>query len=203
LTWPLLTKSDGTKFGKTASGAVWLDPERTSPYQFRQFWLQTDDADVRDRLLRFSLQPIEEIESILTEHEAAPHERAAQRSLAHELTAMVHGEPAARAAGAAAAVLFGSDPREADADAMAVVAGELALTEVAAADCADLPDLLVRCGLAKSKGDARRTLEQRGFRCNGEVLELDSDVLQIAPLEGGYRLMQKGRTSHHLLQIFS
>ena len=203
LTWPLLTKSDGTKFGKTASGAVWLDPERTSPYQFRQFWLQTDDADVRDRLLRFSLQPIDEIESILTEHEAAPHERAAQRSLAHELTAMVHGEPAARAAGAAAAVLFGSDPREADADAMAVVAGELALTEVAAADCADLPDLLVRCGLAKSKGDARRTLEQRGFRCNGEVLELDSDVLQIAPLEGGYRLMQKGRTSHHLLQIFS
>ena len=116
---------------------------------------------------------------------------------------MVHGDGAARAADAAAAVLFGSDPREADADAMGVVAGELSLTEVTAAECEDLPAILVQCGLAKSKGDARRTLEQRGFRCNGEVLELDSNVSEIAPLEGGYRLMQKGRTSHHLLQIFS
>ena len=203
LTWPLLTKSDGTKFGKTAAGAVWLDPERTSPYQFRQFWLQTDDADVRDRLLRFSLKSIEEIDEILTQHESAPHERAAQRALSYELTAMVHGEDAARAADAAAAVLFGSDPREADAEAMNVVAGELSVTEVSAADCADLPGLLVQCGLAKSKGDARRTLEQRGFRCNGEVLDLESNVSEIAPLVGGLRLMQKGRTSHHLLRIFS
>ena len=203
LTWPLLTKSDGTKFGKTAAGAVWLDPERTSPYQFRQFWLQTDDADVRDRLLRFSLRTLDEIDALLQQHNAAPHEREAQKALAYEMTAMVHGDPAAVAADAAAAVLFGSDPRDADAAAMGVVAGELPLTEVSAAECDDLPALLVECGLAKSKGDARRTLEQRGFRCNGEVLELNSNVSEMAALKGGFHLMQKGRTSHHLLRIFS
>ena len=203
LTWPLLTKSDGTKFGKTAAGAVWLDPERTSPYQFRQFWLQTDDADARDRLLRFSLRTLDEIDALLQQHEAAPHERAAQKALAYEMTAMVHGDAAAIAADAAAAVLFGSDPRDADSAAMEVVAGELSLTEVSAAECEDLPALLVQCSLAKSKGDARRTLEQRGFRCNGEVLELDSNVSEMSALEGGFHLMQKGRSSHHLLRIFS
>lgn len=203
LTWPLLTKSDGSKFGKTASGAVWLDPERTSPYQFRQFWINTDDADVADRLMRFSLRPIDEIEEVLRRHGDAPHEREAQRMLADELTALVHGEVAAMAAASAAEVLFGGDPRDADGAAMAVVAGELALTEIASNECDDLPAVLVTTGLAKSKGDARRTLEQRGFRCNGEVLDGDCDLRTIAPLEGGFVLLQKGRTSHHLLRIFS
>lgn len=203
LTWPLLTKSDGSKFGKTASGAVWLDPERTSPYQFRQFWINTDDADVADRLMRFSLRPIDEIEEVLRRHGDAPHEREAQRMLADELTALVHGEVAAIAAASAAEVLFGGDPRDADGAAMAVVAGELALTEIASNECDDLPAVLVATGLAKSKGDARRTLEQRGFRCNGEVLDGDCDLRSIAPLEGGFVLLQKGRTSHHLLRIFS
>lgn len=203
VTWPLLTKADGTKFGKTADGAVWLDPERTSPYQFRQFWLQVDDADIRDRLLRFSLAPVAEIEELLTTHEHAPHERVAQRALAHELTALVHGNEAAAAADAAAEVLFGGDPRDADAATMDMLAGELACTEMSTDGLSDLVEVLVTIGLASSRGDARRTIDGRGFRCNGVVLDADTDLASQSLLAGGYLLLQKGRRSHHLVRIFS
>ena len=203
VTWPLLTKSDGTKFGKTASGAVWLDPERTSPFQFRQFWLQTDDSDVRDRLMRFSLRPVDEIEDVLSRHESAPHERAAQRALAHEITAMVHGTDAADAADAAADVLFGGDPRSLSADALEMVAGEIGIVEVSASDAADLAGVLVTAGLAQSKSDARRTLEGRGYRCNGLVLDDTADLATESPLPGGLLLLQRGRKSHQLVRIFS
>ena len=202
-TWPLLTKSDGTKFGKTSSGAVWLDPDRTTPYQFRQFWLQTDDADVRDRLLRFTLHPLDELEDLVIRHETAPHERLAQRALAHELTAMVHGETAALAADAAAQVLFGADPRSVSAEALSMVATEIGVIEVSVADAADTAGVLVSAGLAQSKSDARRTLEGRGFRCNGEPLEADVDLCAVPTLPGGTLLLQRGRKSHRLLRIFS
>ena len=203
VTWPLLTKSDGTKFGKTASGAVWLDPERTSPYQFRQFWIQTDDSDVRDRLMRFSLAPIAEIEDILDRHSSAPHERLAQRALAHEITAMVHGDAAAAAADAAAEVLFGADPRTVSAAAMAMVADEIGVVEVSAADADDLAAVLVAAGLAQSKSDARRTLEGRGFKCNGHAIDETTSLSGQTPLPGGALLLQRGRKSHRLVRIFS
>jgi tyrosyl-tRNA synthetase len=203
LTWPLLTKADGTKFGKTASGAVWLDPERTTPYQFRQFWVQTDDADVADRLLRFSLAPLEEIHALIAAHEGAPHERRAQRFLARELTALVHGADAAAAAESAATALFGGELAEVDAAALEVIAAEVGRTEVSAADLADLPTVLVRIGLASSKGEARRTLDGRGYRCNGVPVEADCDLAAVPRLPGGHLLMQRGRTSHHLIRIFS
>ena len=91
LTWPLLLRSDGQKFGKSSGNAVWLSPERTSPYQFRQYWVQTDDADIAERLLRFSMRPVDEIEAIVAQHATAPELRLAQRQLAHELTELVHG----------------------------------------------------------------------------------------------------------------
>ena len=203
LTWPLLTKADGTKFGKTASGAVWLDPERTSPYQFRQFWVQTDDADVADRLLRFSLAPLAEIESLLAAHEAAPHERRAQRALADELTALVHGDAAAVAAAAAAAALFGSGIEDLDTEALEVIAAEVGRTAVPADAFGDLAAVLVTVGLAASKGEARRTLDGRGYRCNGAVIEADQDLATVPRLVGGHVLLQRGRTSHHLVRIFS
>jgi len=203
LTWPLLTKADGSKFGKTASGAVWLDAERTSPYRFRQFWLQTDDADVRDRLLRFSLRPLGEIAEVMEAHEQAPHERQAQRTLADELTALVHGEGAADAARAAAAVLFGQDPREASGEALDVVGSEIDSSEVSMGDLDDVPSLLVRIGLASSLGDARRTLEGRGFRCNGTVIEAGEALSTVDRLPGERLLLQKGRKSHHLVRVFS
>jgi tyrosyl-tRNA synthetase len=98
LTWPLITKADGTKFGKTADGAVWLDARRTSPYQFRQFWMQIADADIEHMLPKFSLRSMSEIAEILADQKRTPESRVAQRTLARELTVMLHGEEAADAA---------------------------------------------------------------------------------------------------------
>ena len=113
LTWPLLLKADGTKFGKSAGGAVWLDPDRTSPYLFRQFFVQVDDADVERQLLQFTLLSVEEIEELMVAHRELPEGRRAQRVLRPTMTALVHGEDAARAADSAAEVLFGGDPTSA------------------------------------------------------------------------------------------
>src|SRR5690606_9793676 len=106
LTWPLLTRPDGTKFGKTAAGAVWLDPELTSPYQFRQFWMATEDAEVEARLLQFTLLPVAEVAEIVATHERDPGRRLAQRTLAREVTSLIHSPQAHAAAEAAAEVLF-------------------------------------------------------------------------------------------------
>ena len=110
-TWPLVTKSDGTKFGKTAGGAVWLDPSRTSPYQFRQFWMQMADADVVKYLPQYSLASLDETNALIAEHTGDPGKRVAQRVLAQEMTALVHGTAAAADAAAAADILFGGDPK--------------------------------------------------------------------------------------------
>ena len=129
LTWPLLTRADGAKMGKSVGGAVWLDPAKTSPYQFRQFLVQTDDELVRRYLLHLSLRPLGELEDLLTAHAEAPERRLAQRALADELTALVHGPAAASAAAAAAEVLFGGDPAAAPAEVLAAVAREVPTTE--------------------------------------------------------------------------
>ena len=110
ITWPLVTRSDGSKFGKTADGAVWLDAERTSPYQFRQFWMQLSDAEIARYLPQFSLSSLEECAAIIAEHATAPEKRSAQKHLAQELTAMVHGDAAALAAAQVSEILFGADP---------------------------------------------------------------------------------------------
>src|SRR4051794_28520738 len=110
VTHPLITKADGSKFGKSVGGAVWLDPERTSPYQFWQFWVQVDDVMVGTYLRMLSLRPLEELEALLAEHAAAPERRLAQRALAEELTTVVHGREAAATASRAAEILFGGDP---------------------------------------------------------------------------------------------
>jgi tyrosyl-tRNA synthetase len=203
LTWPLLLKADGSKFGKTADGAVWLDPARTSPYQFRQFWIQADDDAVADHLLRFSTRPLDEIHGLVDEHRAAPEQRRAQRALADELTALVHGEQAAATAAEAAAVLFGSDPRTATEAAIAAVAAEVPSSRVDSGALADVANLLVEIGLATSKSDARRTLSGRGFRANQEVLDDDADLTAHPRLHGKYLLMRRGKTTYHLVEVFS
>jgi tyrosyl-tRNA synthetase len=201
LTWPLLLKSDGTKFGKTASGAVWLDPDKTSPYQFRQFWLQADDDAVVDYLLRFSTHPLDEVRATIAEHQAAPHLRVGQRALARELTTLVHGEAAAAAADEAADVLFGGDPALASAAALDAVAREVPSSTVPVTALGDVAEVLVAAGLASSKGDARRTLEGQGYRCNGVAMSLDSDLAGASRLHGRYLLLQRGKKSHHLLAV--
>ncbi len=201
LTWPLLLNTDGTKFGKSTGGAVWLDPERTSPYQFRQFWIQADDEAIVDHLLRFSTRPLDDVRQVIAEHTEAPHKRLGQRSLARELTALVHGESAAAAADEAADVLFGGDPTEASEAALEAVAREVPSSRRPDTSLGDLVEVLVDVDLARSKSDARRTLEGAGYRCNGVPIDANSLLSDHAPLHGRYLLLQRGKKSHHLVEI--
>ncbi len=201
LTWPLLLKSDGTKFGKTASGAVWLDPERTSPFQFRQFWIQTDDDSIASLMRRCSLRPLSEVEATLAQHSEAPERRRAQRELADELTALVHGAPAARAAAEAADVLFGGDPLQASLDALEAVAREVPTMSVPASALADVPSLLAEIGIVSSKGEARRLCDQGGIKVNGAAISASSLLTDVSRLHGRWLLIRRGRTSHHLVEI--
>jgi tyrosyl-tRNA synthetase len=201
LTWPLVTRSDGEKMGKSVSGAVWLDAARTSPYQFRQFWIQLPDADIESFLLRYSLRPVEDVRAVVATHQADPGRRLAQRALAHELTVLVHGDDAAEAAGAAADVLFGGDPTAASAAALQVVRDEVPSSAVPAGELDDLVSLLDRAGVASSKGEARRLLAQNGIRVNGQRADADTKVAELTPLHGRYLLLGRGRSTYHLVEI--
>jgi tyrosyl-tRNA synthetase len=204
LTWPLLTLPGGAKMGKSAGGAVWLDPDKTSPYRFRQFWVQATDDEVGGFLRRLSLQPLAEVEELVAEHDKAPERRLAQRALADELTALVHGEDAATAAAEAAAVLFGADPLGASAEAFAVVRREVGVTAVPADVLGDVVAVLARTPLASSNGDARRILAQRGFRANGQVLDESTTSLADLPrVEGRYLVIRRGKTSYHVVECAS
>src|SRR4051812_13303136 len=193
LTWPLLTRSDGAKMGKSVGGAVWLDPDKTSPYQFHQFLLQTDDELVGRYLRHLSLRPLAEIEEVLADHARAPERRRAQRALADELTELVHGPAAAAAAAAAAEVLFGGDPTSASAEVLAAVAREVPTTAVPASALDDVVELLVRTGLAQSKSDARRGLDQAAFRLNGRKLDANGQVTASDRLHQRFLLLAMGR----------
>lgn len=202
LTWPLLTKSDGTKFGKTADGAVWLDPKKTSPYQFRQFWVQIADDDIERYLPQFSLRPIEEISAILDEQRSNPAARPAQRALAQELTTLVHGAEAAQAAEEAAAILFGGDPMTASAATMGFIAAEVPTTKMGTAVLADAAGVLSALpGIAASKSEARRLLTQKSVRVNGTTLTGDDELADIPLLHGRYLLVRKGKTTYHLVDF--
>jgi tyrosyl-tRNA synthetase len=202
LTWPLLTKSDGTKFGKTADGAVWLDAAKTSPYQFRQFWVQTADEDIERYLPQFSLRSLEDVDALLDAQRADPSARAAQRALADELTALVHGDESAKAASDAAAILFGGDPMTASASTMAFIAAEVPTTKMGSAALADAAGLLAALpGVAASKSEARRLLSQKSVRANGVALNAEADLTAVALLHGRWMLVRKGKTTYHLVDF--
>ena len=194
---PLLTTAQGTKFGKTEAGNVWLDPAKTSPYAFHQFWLQTDDADV-EQLTRFlTFLPLDEIVAVMQEHDKDRAQRIAQRRLADDVTTRVHGADAVRRAGDAARILFGGgDVRQADAATLAIVAGEVATQSLARGEL-DTPiaiaDALVRVGLAASKGEARRGLVAGGFSVNGVVADESRTITAADLLPGGVVLLRKGK----------
>ena len=200
-TWPLVTRSDGQKFGKTAGGAVWLDPQRTSPYQFRQFWMQMADADVVRYLPQFSLASLDDVRALIAEHEQAPEKRAAQRSLAAEMTSLVHGAEAAQNAEAAADILFGADPTSAAIDALRAVAAEVPTTAVSSTELDDPIALLVRAGVVTSNSDARRTIQQKGLKVNGQTLEEGETLANKGILHDRWVLIRKGKTSYHLFEV--
>ncbi len=205
LTWPLVLRSDGRKFSKSEDDNVWLSPERTSPYRFYQYWLNVPDADVRRFLLQLTLLSAEEAEAVAAASAADPGRREGQRRLARELTDLVHGPTATAAAEAASAVVFGADLDEVAPEGLTVLDGELDTTEVGADRLAaglDVVDLLAEVGLAPSKGEARRRLQQGGVYVNNRRLDPAAAGVGPADVRGGrYVLLGLGRKRHHLLRI--
>jgi len=197
LTVPLVTRSDGAKFGKTADGAVWLSADRTLPYEFHQYWMRTDDRDVERFLLQMTLLPVDRVAEVMAEHVQAPEQRSAQRVLADEVTALIHGSGEVRRANLAAGALFGGS--ELDGEALEALRGIVPETELAADTLAGeepVVDLLVTTGVCSSKGDARRTIDQGGIRLNGE--KIDVAATAVTPVDGRFVLIQKGKKQRHL-----
>ena len=202
---PLLTTASGDKFGKTESGNVWLDPAKTSPYAFHQFWLQVDDADVAQLLRFMTFLSLEEIAELMRAHAVAPGQRVPQRRLADDVTTRVHGAGAVQSARDAARILFGGgDVASADAGTLAMVTAEVATKELSRAELdAGFPlvDALVRSGLAASKGDARRGLTSSGFSVNGVTADSDRPLGAADLLPGGVVLLRKGKRNWAALRL--
>ena len=201
LATPLITKADGTKFGKTESGTVWLDSSLTSPYAFSQFWLNADDRDVVKYLKVFSLRPLDEIETIEAEFTAAPHTRVAQKALAEDVTTLVHGRQAYEQAIAAASALFGGGELAGlDGATLGAATAELPRGDVAASQLSEgLPvaDAFVAAGIVKSKGEARRAIKDGGAYVNNVKVSDQEQTLtstEVLPTEaGGVILLRRGK----------
>lgn len=195
LATPLMTKADGTKFGKTESGAIWLDPELTSPYAFFQFWVNADDRDVVTYLKVFTDLSREEIDDLAKQTVEKPAARAAQRVLAEQATTLVHGETETRRVVAASRALFGrGDLRELDAATLAAAMAEAPTGEVRLGDGATIVDLLVSCGLAESRSAARRSVKEGGaYVNNGKVTDEEWQPAASDLLEGGWLVLRRGK----------
>ena len=200
---PLVTTASGAKFGKTEGGAIWLDPALTSPYQFYQFWINTDDRDAERYLKLFTLLSQDEIKALLRSHDKDPSRREAQKRLAIEVTRLVHGKQACSSAVAASAILFDEfSPQEAEPSAFDVLAQEIPTVAASSAESLTLVDAVVQAGLAKSKSEARRSIEQGGIYVNQQRVK---DVVRtIGPadwLAGGNLLLRKGKKDYGLLRL--
>ncbi len=200
LTWPLMTRADGQKFGKTADSAVWLDAGRTLPFELHQYFVNTDDRDVERLLLQLTLLPVAEVEGIMSAHAAAPHERRAQRALADEVCTLVHGAAATRRAGLASEVLFGE--LSLSLDRLEAVRGIVPETVVSGSTIGgDEPMVgaLVASGVCASRSDARRTITAGGIRVNGRRVASPAEPVDL--VGGRYALVQRGRRRRRLLVV--
>lgn len=211
LATPLITKADGTKFGKTESGTVWLDESLTSPYAFSQFWLNADDRDVVKYLKVFSFRSLEEIEQIEAEFTAAPHTRLAQKVLAEDVTTLVHGKEKYEQAIAAASALFGGgELASLDASTLGAATSELPRGDVSSAQLAEgvpVADAFVTAGIVKSKGEARRAIKDGGAYVNNVKVTGDDQTLtptEVLPTEGGgVILLRRGKKTLGAVDIIS
>jgi tyrosyl-tRNA synthetase len=210
LTCPLITKSDGTKFGKTESGNVWLDPEKTSPYQFYQFWLNVSDEDAAKYIKIFTVLSQKEIEEIISEHDKAPHERLLQKRLAEEVTVMVHSRDEFEGAVEASQILFGKGTTESlkkmsENTFLSVFEGvpvfdvkmEILLNGVSIADlCTEHSEVFA------SKGELRRLVQGGGFSLNKVRIDNPGAVLnKESLLNKKYLLVQKGKKNYYLIRV--
>jgi tyrosyl-tRNA synthetase len=202
LTAPLVTKADGTKFGKTETGAIYLNAARTSPYAFYQFLLNTSDADVARYLKTFTFIPLAEIREITAEHERDPGARVAQRALARHVTELLHGAQAADQAEAAARALFSGEVSELDAGVLEEAFASAPSSEHSKSDLAAgvaLVDLLVSAKVASSKRQAREFIENGAISVNGAKIEdVDARLTQGLLLHGRLALIRRGKKTWHL-----
>ncbi len=196
-TWPLLLRADGKKFGKSEDGAIWLAADRTSPYQFFQYWMNVADADIERFLLQLTLLPVEECKALAAGHAEAPHRRAGQRRLAREITTIVHGPEATAAAEEASAILFGGSPAGASAQALEFLATEVPTSPFTAG--VTLAAALAATPLASSLSDARRTIAQGAASANGAVVSEDRPLDESDLLHNRWLLLRKGKRNYHLL----
>jgi tyrosyl-tRNA synthetase len=206
LTTPLLTKTDGTKFGKTEGGAVWLAAEKTSVYKFYQFLIQVEDAQVVHLLKYFTFLPPEEIEALAAQHTAAPERREAHRKLALELTALIHGEDAAKDAVRASEILFGGSLEgitEKQFDEVIAEVPNLTLSkEILGQPTGALIDVLVATGLCPSKGQARKDIQANGINVNNvRVTDVALTLTAEQLLFGKFVLLRKGKKNYALVRF--
>ena len=201
LTLPLITNADGTKFGKTESGAVWLDVNRTSIYQFYQFWVRVDDRDVVRYLKYFTFLSRDEVEELASQHEAEPHARIAHKALAREVTALVHGEEAVTEAIRASEILFGGELEGITEATFREVAGEVPTCELSTdrfgGEGLWLPELLHEAGLAQSRGQARKDVKGGGVYVNGKRIDDEQHKLTTSDLMfEKYVLLRRGKRNY-------
>ena len=205
---PLITKSDGSKFGKSESGNVWLDPERTSPYQFYQFWMKMPDTDAEKLAPIFSFKEMAEINALIEEHKQAPHLRKLQKMLAEEMTILAHSAEDLDFAKQASDILFGQSSVDAlralnEKQLLEVMDGvpQVSGTKAAAAEGVDIVSFLADAGIFASKGEAKKMLQNNGVSINKEKVGLDHVIKTEQLLNDKYLLIQKGK-SNYTLAIF-
>jgi tyrosyl-tRNA synthetase len=209
LTTPLIKKADGTKFGKTEGGNIWLDPKRTSPYKFYQFWLNASDADVANYIRIFTLKNREEIEALEAEQQLDPSKRPMQKALAKDISCRVHSLADYEAAVAASEILFGKstdeDLRKLSGETLmeifeGVPQGNVGADELSAG--LSIVDAMVKSGFMKSNGEARRALQEGSISVNKVKADAERVLTQADVLAGGVVLLQRGKKNYFLLRVF-
>ena len=208
LTCPLITKADGTKFGKSEKGNIWLDAEKTTPYEFYQFWLNTTDVDCERYIKIFTFRSKEEIEALITEHKTAEHLRLLQRTLAEDLTIAVHGENALQTAIAASNILFGKSTSDdlkllSERDFLSIFSGvpQFSISKEEYSSIGILDALAGKTGFLTSNGEARRELKANAISVNKEKVGEDFMFSENDLINGKYILLGKGKKNNYILIV--
>ncbi|MFC8683738.1 tyrosine--tRNA ligase [Brevibacillus porteri] len=201
LTIPLMLKADGTKFGKTAGGAIWLDPNKTTPFEFYQFWANTDDRDVVKYLKYFTFLSKEEIDELAEKVQTEPHKREAQKALAEEMTRFVHGEELLEQAKRITAALFTGDIKSLSADEIEQGFKEMPTYE-STLETKNIVDWLVEIGIEPSKRQAREDITKGAISMNGErVSDLELEVTPSLAIGGRFIIIRKGKKNYSLVKL--
>lgn len=211
MTTPLITKADGSKFGKSEGGNIWLDAEKTSPYKFYQYWINSSDEDVEKYIKIFSLRDQKELETLINEHREAPHQRLLQRTLAEELTARVHSQEDLDTAIKASSLLFGKSTTEdlesLNEKTLLQVFEGVPQTEINAQDLQEVNDVTTFLSettnnlIFKSKGEARKMIQGGGVSINKSKISSPDQKVDHKLLQGKYLLAQKGKKNYYLIKV--